>query len=138
MAARILRKKLPDTYFHLVRAFPLIHIRDAEHLADAQRVIDGLLQRKLDAGASEYLDALTDLVESYENEHEHFEDVSEADVLRELMRSHNLTQQLLAKATGIAQSSISAVLNGDRSLTKQQVIALAKYFGVSPAAFLPE
>ena len=36
-------------------------------------------------------------------------DVSEADVLRELMRSNGLSQMELAKAVGIAQSSISAV-----------------------------
>jgi plasmid maintenance system antidote protein VapI len=28
-------------------------------------------------------------------------------------------------------------LNGNRSLTKEQVIKLAKFFHVSPAAFLP-
>jgi HTH-type transcriptional regulator/antitoxin HigA len=64
-------------------------------------------------------------------------DASEADVLRELMRSNGLSQPKLAKTAGIAQSTISAVLNGGRSLTKGQVVKLAKVFGVSPAVFLP-
>ena len=53
------------------------------------------------------------------------------------MRANGLSQGRLQKAVGISQSTISAVLNGTRSLTKEQVIALARYFRVSPAAFLP-
>jgi HTH-type transcriptional regulator/antitoxin HigA len=80
---------------------------------------------------------LTDLVEAYENEHEHILDASEADVLRELMRTNELSQSKLAKKVGISQSTISAVVNGARSLTKEQVLTLAKFFRVSSAAFLP-
>ena len=58
-------------------------------------------------------------------------------MLRELMRSNAFSQAGLAKKAGIAQSTISAVLNGDRTLTKVQVIRLAKVFNVSPLAFLP-
>jgi len=53
------------------------------------------------------------------------------------MRSHSLKQAQLSKRVGIAQSTISAVLNGDRSLTKEQVVKLAKLFNVSPTVFLP-
>jgi HTH-type transcriptional regulator / antitoxin HigA len=62
---------------------------------------------------------------------------AEADVLRDLMRSKQLGQQGLANKVGMAQSTISAVVNGTRSLTKEQVVKLGRFFGVSPAAFLP-
>jgi HTH-type transcriptional regulator/antitoxin HigA len=127
----------PDTYFQLVRQFPLIHIRDDDHLVAAQEMLDWLLRQDLDEGAQEFLDALTDLVEKYEDEQIVIPDASAADVLRELMRSNGLTQMGLAKKTRIAQSTISAVLTGSRSPTKDQVIKLAKFFGISPAAFLP-
>jgi HTH-type transcriptional regulator/antitoxin HigA len=130
--------KLSDTYFELVRAFPLTHIRDEVHLAEAQAVIDRLLRQDLDAGGQEYLDVLTDLVEDYEDEHVEVPEVDEADVLRELMRGHGLTQTRLSEAVGIAQSTLSAVLNGTRSLTKGQVVKLAKFFAVHPSAFLPD
>jgi HTH-type transcriptional regulator/antitoxin HigA len=136
MAIKIATRTLPDTYFQLVKQFPLTHIRDKD-LDAAQAMIDRLLEKNLDRGAQEYLDALTDLVETYEDEHESFADVSEADVLRELMRSNGLSQPKLAKAVRISQSTISAVLNGARSLTKKQVVTLANYFHVSPGAFLP-
>jgi HTH-type transcriptional regulator/antitoxin HigA len=129
--------KLPDTYFERVREFPLTHIRDDGHLIAAQEQIDRLLEEDLDRGAQEYLDALTDLVEAYEDRHAMIPDATEADVLRELMRSRGLSQLRLTKAVGIAQSTLSAVLNGTRSLTKEQVVQLAQFFQVSPAAFLP-
>ena len=97
-----------------------------------------MLQDRLDKGGREYLDALTDLIETYEDAHEPFQDVSEAEVLRELMRAKGLSQPRLAKEIGISQSTISVVLNGARSLTRAQLVRVAKFFNVSPDAFLPE
>lgn len=137
MGLKVANKPLPDTYFNLVREFPLTHIRDDGHLDEAQGMIDRLLERKLDRGSQAYLDALTDLVEVYEDEHISIPDAPAADVLRVLMGSNGLTQTKLAKLVGISQSTISAVLNGSRLLTIAQVYALASHFGVSPTAFLP-
>jgi HTH-type transcriptional regulator/antitoxin HigA len=136
MAVKSPGRPMPDTYFSLVKRFPLTHIRDEFHLDKAQDMIDRLLEQDLDEGAQEYLDALTDLVEIYEDQHHPIPDASEADVLRELMRSGGYSQARLAKKAGMAQSTISAVLTGNRSLTKDQVIALAKIFNISPNAFL--
>jgi HTH-type transcriptional regulator/antitoxin HigA len=120
-----------------VKQFPLTRIKDGRHLRAAIKAIDRLLQEHLDRWSQEYLDVLTDLVEAYEDQHVVIPDASEADVLRELMRSNGLTQAQLSKQIDIAQSTISAVLTGDRSLTRAQVIKLAKFFNVSPAAFMP-
>jgi HTH-type transcriptional regulator / antitoxin HigA len=127
----------PDTYFQLVQQLPLTHLEDEEHAQAAQEMIDRLLQQELDRGEQAYLDVLTDLVEAYEDEHVLIPDASEADVLRGLMTANGLSQHVLARKVGIAQSTISAVLNGARSLTKEQVVALAKLFHVAPGAFLP-
>jgi HTH-type transcriptional regulator / antitoxin HigA len=136
MALKTRGRKLPASYFALVQQFPLVHIEDDAQLAAAQNVLDVLLQQDLDAGQRAYLDALTDLIECYEDEHVAMADVSEADVLRELMRANGLSQARLADEVGMAQSTISAVLNGSRSLTKRQVLALCRFFRVAPAAFL--
>jgi HTH-type transcriptional regulator/antitoxin HigA len=129
---------LPESYFDLVKRFPLTHIRNDSHLARAQEVLDRLLQEDLDRGGEAYLEVLTDMVEDYERRHVKIRKASEAEVLRELMNANRLSQPALAKAVGISQSTISAVLNGTRSLTKEQVITLARHFGIAPAAFLPE
>jgi HTH-type transcriptional regulator/antitoxin HigA len=137
MAVQTATPTLTDTYFELVKQFPLTRIRNDDHLDAAQETINRLLETNLDTGAQEYLDVLTDLVETYEDTHHPIPDASEADVLRELMRSNGFSQPRLAKEVKMAQSTISAVLNGTRSLTKDQVVTLAKFFHVSPAAFLP-
>ncbi len=137
MAVKTAPRTLPDTYFDLVRKFPLTRIRDDDQLASAREVIDRLLGEDPDEGTEAYLDAMTDLVEIYEGEHHRIPDASEADVLRVLMGSNGLNQPGLAKEVGIAQSTISAVLKGTRSLTKGQVITLAKFFHVPAAVFLP-
>ena len=121
----------------LVKRFPLIHIQDEAHLDEAIELLSDLLRQERDEGTQKYLDVLTDLVAAYEDEHVPISDVSEADVLRELMRSNQLSQMELAKAIGMAQSTVSAVLTGARSLTKGQILKLAKFFGIAPAAFLP-
>src|SRR5712671_6277018 len=102
MAVKTAIRTLPGTYFALVKQFPLTHIKGDNHLRAAQEVIDRLLQKVLDKGSEEYLDALTDLVETYEDEHVLIPDASEADVLRELMGTNRLSQQALAKEVGIA------------------------------------
>src|SRR5947209_2948470 len=130
MAAKTVSQKGRDRYLELVKQFPLTHIRDDRHLDTAQKVIDQLLQKALDKGSQEYLDVLTDLVEIYEDQHHAIPDAAESDVLRELMRANCLTQASLAKKVGISQSTISSVLSGTRSLTKEQVVALARLFHV--------
>src|SRR5262245_49263642 len=121
----------------LVKKFPLVPIRDDAHLEEAFVVVDALMKQELDEGGELYLDVLTLLVEAYEKEHVKIGRASPADLLRDLMGQHKLTQVQLAKAVGIAQSTISAVLNGERELTRDHVLKLANYFHLAPAAFLP-
>jgi HTH-type transcriptional regulator/antitoxin HigA len=124
-------------YFQLVEEFPLVTIHNEEHLLAAEAVIDRLLRLDLDEGEEAYLDMLGELVAVYEDEHVIFPDATEAGVLRELMDSNQLTQSQLSLEVGISQSTISAILTGARSLTKAQVMKLAKRFNVPAEVFLP-
>ena len=137
MPAKAIPYAMPASYMELVGRFPLAHIRDRDHLAAASDMIDSLLVLDLDEGGREYLDALTDLVEVYEDEHYPMGDASEADVLRTLMGGNRLSQCQLAEEVGIAQSTISAVLNGSRSLTKAHITRLAARFGCPRASSCP-
>ena len=128
---------MPDSYFELVKRFPLTHVRSRKHLGQAIALVDELLRKRLDRGAQEYLDALSDLIATYEDEHTPIPDASESDVLRELMRSSGRKQTALSKAVGISQSTLSAILTGEREMTKSHMIALAKFFNVPPSVFLP-
>ena len=138
MAAKTESSSTPDTYLDLVKQFRLVAIKDDRHLKAAHQMIDRLLQETLGPSGQEYLDVLADLVEAYEDRHFPIGDASDVDVLRELMRSNGLSQTDVARKVGIVQSTISAVLNGSRTLTKNQVIKLADFFNVAPSAFLPK
>ena len=71
---------------------------------------------KLDDGEEMYLDALSDLVASYEDEHHAIGPASDADMLRHLMDAKGVTQSQVSQETGIAKSTISEVLAGKRTV----------------------
>jgi HTH-type transcriptional regulator/antitoxin HigA len=120
-----------DTYLELVLAFPLASIRSDAHLAAAGKVMDSLLrQGELDEGAMTYLDALSDLVAVYEDEHHAIEPASDADMLRHLMETRGLSQIQLSRDTGLPRSVISEVLAGKKPFSRQMIRRLAAYFQV--------
>jgi HTH-type transcriptional regulator/antitoxin HigA len=61
--------------------------------------------------------------------------VGDAELLRFLIEQKGITQAATAAGAGIAESTISAVLAGKRTLTRTQIAKLARYFHVEPAAF---
>jgi HTH-type transcriptional regulator/antitoxin HigA len=128
---------MPDSYFKLVRRFPLTRIANDDDLAGALAVVDDLLAREPDAGAEAYLGALSALIHVYESEHHPIPDTTPAEVLRELADANGLTGAAIAHRTGIVASTVSALMSGKRRPTPEQMTALAALFGVSPAAFLP-
>ncbi len=126
-----LKGKCRDSYMELVRVFPLASIKSDEHLAEAQRVMDRLLTRdKLDEGYETYLDALSDLMGTYEDEHHAIEPASDADMLRHLMEVQGVSQMQLSHDTGVPKSSISEVLAGKKTFSRQMIRKLAEYFHV--------
>jgi HTH-type transcriptional regulator / antitoxin HigA len=126
-----LKGKIRDDYLELITEFPLTSLKAEEHFQDAQSVIDRLLIKgTLSIGEEMYLDALSDLVAAYEDIHYPIEPASDADMLRHLMEAKGVTQAELHRATGLAKSSISEVLAGRKSFTRQMMRKLADYFHV--------
>jgi HTH-type transcriptional regulator/antitoxin HigA len=137
MAGTLSKRRVSDTYLKLVRQFPLRHIASEDELDEATEVLRDLLRQDLDEGGTQYRDALTDLIEVYETAAHPIPDASQGAVLGLLMESNGITGAELAKKTGIAHSTLSAVLHGDRKLTTGHIRTLANHFHVSVAAFFP-
>lgn len=132
----IMDQATEEQYLALVRAFPLISIRDDTHLAKALAVIDQLLDiPERSIAEEEYLQALTDLVETYENVHVAIPPVSGVDALRYLMEENGLTQADLAPMFG-ARSIVSEVLSGKRRLALSHITRLAEHFGLPAEVFI--
>ncbi len=127
-----------EEYVALVRAFPLVHIRDDAHLAAALAVFGPLFEKAGQSAAEKaYLDVLTDLIEAYEDATVHIPPATGLDALRFLMEQNGTTQAQLAPIFG-AQSVVSELLAGKngRRLTVEQVKRLAAYYHVSPATLI--
>lgn len=74
---------------------------------------------------------LTLLIENFEDEHYRLKASTPVEVLRELMESNGLKQ----KDVFGAKSTVSAVLNGKRDMTREHIKHLSKRFQVSPEVF---
>jgi HTH-type transcriptional regulator/antitoxin HigA len=88
-----LRKAGRDAYLKLVTDFPFASIKSDEQLLEAHKVMDQLLrQGELKCGEEMYLEALSDLVAAYEDEHYSIEPASDADMLLHLLEAKGVTQ----------------------------------------------
>jgi HTH-type transcriptional regulator/antitoxin HigA len=89
-----------------------------------------LAQGELDAGEEMYLEALSDLVAAYEDEHHAIAPASDADMLRHLMEAKGVTQSRLSRDTTVPKSTISEILAGKKPFSRQIIGKFADYFRV--------
>ncbi|MCI0461297.1 MAG: helix-turn-helix domain-containing protein [Gemmataceae bacterium] len=125
-----------DVYLELIQRLPLRPIRSEEELDRAMAMVDELTDRDdLDQAERDYLDVLSDLIERYELEVHPIPRVPDAVVLAHLLEAKGTTQAEVARETGIAQSTISEVLAGKRTLNRSHIGKLSRYFNVGPTVF---
>ena len=100
-------------------------------MEEAQRVIDVVLARGvLNEGEETYLDALSDLVGAYEDEHHAIEPASDAEMLQHLLAAKGVTQSRLSREAALPQSTISEVLKGKKRFSRQMIHKLVDSFQV--------
>ena len=127
-----------ESYLALARVYRIHPIRSEEDLDQAIEVLDGLQSRAepLDSQEVDYLDSLANEIERYEAAAHPIPPVSGPEMLRHLLDAHDASISEIADQTGIAISTLSAVLNNKRKLNLTHNQALAARFGVVPAVFL--
>ena len=81
------------------------------------------------------LDLVGDFVSKYEREHYAIEPAAPKDSLRFLMEARGLKQDDLSAL--VPQSNLSAILAGKRKISATLAGKFGKFFGVSPAIFVP-
>ena len=137
---KILKKRQSrDCYLELIQHVPLRPIRTDEELDEAVNMVDYLLDqldnRPWTQDEQDYVDVLATLIEKYEDEHVVFDRVSDSAMLRHLIEAKGVTQSRVAKDCNIAESTISAVLCGQRKLNREHIARLSRYFHVNPTVF---
>ena len=123
-------------YLSLVTRHPLVAISDDEGHARAIAVLNEIIDiPEPTPGQEMYLDALGDLVHSYESRIDPEPVVSPADLLRFLMESASVTQKQVSDGTGLSQPTISDLICGRRPASRKAAKALGEFFKVDPSAF---
>ena len=75
------------------------------------------------------------MVSNYEQHHHVIEPAEPKEVLRFLMEARGLKQEDLSAV--VPQSNLSAILAGKRKISATLAGKLGKFFGISPAIFVP-
>ena len=83
-----------------------------------------------------FIETLSVLIESYDEEHHKIPDVSGIELLEFLMEQHGLSQGDLPEVG--SQGVVSEILRGKRELNVRQIQALSKRFHLPAGAFFPE
>ncbi|MHB0992253.1 MAG: helix-turn-helix domain-containing protein [Burkholderiales bacterium] len=88
-----------------------------------------------DHALSGLLELVGDVVSKYERERYAIEPAAPKDSLRFLIEARGLNQESLSAV--VPQSNLSAILAGKRKISATLAGKLGKFFGVSPALFVP-
>jgi HTH-type transcriptional regulator/antitoxin HigA len=113
-------------------------IRSAMEYDSTVGLMNGLLDTvgdKEDHPLAGLLDLVSSLVEEYDKQHYAIEASEPREALRHLMQIRGLKQVHLVDV--VPQGNLSAILSGRRKISAKLAGRLAKYFGVSPALFIP-
>jgi HTH-type transcriptional regulator/antitoxin HigA len=131
-------KNRPSGYLTLIRELELRPIRSEADLDRAIAVLDALSDREtLSPDEHDDFLVLSGLVEKYEDEHHAIPVVTGVPMLRYLIESSGAPQARVAAEAGIAESTLSEILAGERKLGIRYTPALAAYFRVDTGLFIP-
>ena len=124
----------------LARKFPLRPIASEAQYDVAIGIIHQLAMRGehgLDRGEGRYLDALSSLVESYENRHHPIgpDRLRPHQRLKRLAEESGLSHADVARLLGVSQPFVCSLLLGKRELSLAHLKRLAEYFHISSRYF---
>jgi HTH-type transcriptional regulator / antitoxin HigA len=130
-------KEVMREYRRLRTVVPLGNLRTKKEYERAIKMLDAILDEIGEDEKhplAELADAISVFVEKYEAEHAPFPTGKPSEVLRFLMRQHELRQSDLPEIG--SQGVVSEIPAGRRDLNTRQIRGLAERFGVSPAVFV--
>lgn len=83
----------------------------------------------------EEVELLTLLIEKWDDEHTTFNDADPIELLKALMREHDLKAKDLVAILDLSKGTISKILNYRKGLSKETIRILADYFKMNQEAF---
>ncbi len=137
MTTRVLPAKIPGTYEELASLLIPRPIHDDIDLTNATEMIDWLAGHELNADQEDYLEAISHFVEAYEESlypiHSRMKPLQ---ALKYLLKENGMSGSDLGRLLGKHRTLGSAILRGDRQLSKSHIKTLARQFSVDAGLFL--
>ena len=129
---------IPKTYDQLCALYALRPIHNDMELDQATDIIDLLAGHDLNVDQADYLDALSTLVEAYENAHHPLDDpaICGLNALRALLDEHGIGATDLAPLAWHAPQHGIEIAEGGTRLTVRHLKILSERFKVSADLFL--
>ncbi|MDE0861470.1 MAG: hypothetical protein OSA93_15005 [Akkermansiaceae bacterium] len=129
---------LPKDYDALCRKFLPRPIHDKIAYQNTAEVADTFagLEDQMTGDQNDYFDLLCDLIEKYDRESLPPLKVSAVALLRHLAQEHRLTGADISRILGKSAPLGRMILRGERSITADHAITLARHFGLRADAFI--
>lgn len=129
--------ELPTRYAELVALHMPRPIHDRVAYDNTVEVIDALAGHKLNADQEDYLELLSQLIETYEAAHlTPYPKATGIDALKFLLAENQLGGEDLAKLLSVDRSTAYKILKGTRKLTTEHIRSLCERFCVGPELFI--
>ncbi len=100
--------------------------------------LEELIILNIENGADEVqdvIDLLTLLIEKWDEKHNTINDLDPIQLLKSLMKDHNMKSKDLVNVLSVSKSLVSSILNYRRGLSKENIRVLAEFFKLSQEAF---
>jgi HTH-type transcriptional regulator / antitoxin HigA len=129
--------EIPTAYEDLVRVWLPRVIHDPAEFEHAVEVAEAMAGFELNSEQGDYLETVSILVDEYDRgHHPQPARAKPIEVLRSLVEDHHLSSRELSRILGKDESLGSKILAGDRAITIEHAVTLAKHFGLRPEVFL--
>jgi HTH-type transcriptional regulator/antitoxin HigA len=127
---------LPDSFEKLCRMHLPRTIRDSVDYDNTAEIVNRLaVLEKRSKGQEEYLETLSQLIEAYDNANFQINATSPLEALRFLMEANGLNASDIGRILG-NRTLGSAILRGERQISKENALKLAKRFRVNVGLFI--
>jgi HTH-type transcriptional regulator/antitoxin HigA len=125
------------TYGELLAQCQPRPIRTQREHARALAIIERLMDKpRKSAAERQMIELLSTLIDQYEETEWPTPQASPGEILKFLLDQRQMSQSELARQLAIPQSTIANVIAGRRQLSKANVLALSRFFGVSATLFM--
>lgn len=130
---------MPKDYASLCRVFLPRPIHDKVGYENTVRIADMFagFEDRMTQDQNDYFDLICDLIEKREKETIRPPKLRALALLKHLAEEHGLAGAGISRILGKSSSLGPMILRGERKITAEHAVILAKYFGLRADSFLP-